>query len=68
MSGKPTARLRRFQHEPRDSHGVHILPFRRDSEERHGMSNDLLPQSEIILYQTEDGRTRIQCRLENETI
>jgi hypothetical protein len=26
------------------------------------------PQSEIILYQTEDGRTRIQCRLENETI
>ena len=32
------------------------------------MSNDLLPQSEIILYQTEDGRTRIQCRLENETI
>ena len=32
------------------------------------MSNDALPQSEIILYQTEDGRTRIQCRLENETI
>jgi len=24
--------------------------------------------SEIILYQTEDGRTRIQCRLENETL
>jgi hypothetical protein len=23
---------------------------------------------EIILYQTEDGRTRIQCRLENETV
>ena len=32
------------------------------------MSNQPLPQSEIILYQTEDGRTRIQCRLENETI
>jgi len=27
-----------------------------------------LPQSEIILYQTEDGRTRIQCRFENETL
>lgn len=26
------------------------------------------PNSEIILYQTEDGRTRIQCRFENETI
>jgi hypothetical protein len=26
------------------------------------------PQSSVILYQTEDGRTRIQCRFENETI
>ncbi len=25
-------------------------------------------QSSIVLYQTEDGRTRIQCRFENETI
>ena len=32
------------------------------------MSDQPLPQSEIILFQTEDGRTRIQCRLENETI
>jgi len=32
------------------------------------MSNEPLPQSEIILYQTEDGRTRIQCRFENETL
>lgn len=32
------------------------------------MSDDSLPQSEFILYQTEDGRTRIQCRLENETL
>ena len=31
------------------------------------MSDELLPESEFILYQTEDGRTRIQCRLENET-
>lgn len=26
------------------------------------------PQSSIILYQTEDGRTRIQCRFEDDTI
>ena len=25
-------------------------------------------QSSLILYQTEDGRTRIQCRFENETL
>ena len=29
---------------------------------------DQMPQSEMILYQTEDGRTRIQCRFENESI
>ena len=32
------------------------------------MSDKPLPQSEIILYQTNDGRTRIQCRFEGETI
>ena len=32
------------------------------------MSDEPLSQSEIILYQTEDGRTRIQCRFENETV
>jgi hypothetical protein len=32
------------------------------------MSEEPLPNSEIILYQTEDGRTRIQCRFENETL
>ncbi len=32
------------------------------------MSTEPLPQSEIILYQTEDGRTRIQCRFENEML
>jgi hypothetical protein len=26
------------------------------------------PRSELILYQTEDGRTRIQCRFEDETL
>ena len=26
------------------------------------------PQSSFVLYQTEDGQTRIQCRFENETI
>ena len=32
------------------------------------MSDEPLSKSEIILYQTEDGRTRIQCRFENETL
>ena len=32
------------------------------------MSYEPLPNSEIILYQTEDGRTRVQCRFENETL
>ena len=32
------------------------------------MSDEAFPHSEIILYQTEDGRTRIQCRFENETV
>lgn len=32
------------------------------------MRDEPLPKSEIILYQTEDGRTRIQCRFENETL
>lgn len=32
------------------------------------MSDQRLSQSEFILYQTEDGSTRVQCRLENETI
>jgi hypothetical protein len=32
------------------------------------MPDDPPPKSEIILYQTEDGRTRIQCRFENETL
>jgi len=32
------------------------------------LSEGPLPQSEIILYQTEDGRARIQCRFENETL
>jgi hypothetical protein len=32
------------------------------------MNDETLPQSEIIFYQTEDGRTRVQCRFENETL
>jgi hypothetical protein len=32
------------------------------------MNEESLLDSEFILYQTEDGRTRIQCRFENETI
>lgn len=26
------------------------------------------PKSELILYQTEDGRTRIECRFEDDTV
>jgi hypothetical protein len=29
---------------------------------------DQTPSSSIILYQTEDGQTRVQCRFEDETI
>lgn len=32
------------------------------------MNESLPPQSSLILYQTEDGRTRVQCRLEGETL
>lgn len=32
------------------------------------MTRESLPRSELILYQTEDGRTRIQCRFEDETL
>jgi hypothetical protein len=32
------------------------------------MPSDQPSQSSIVLYQTEDGRTRIQCRFEDETI
>ena len=31
-------------------------------------SQDDTPKGELILYQTEDGRTRIECRFEGETI
>lgn len=32
------------------------------------MSEESLPKSEIILYQTDDGSTRIQCRFDAETL
>ena len=32
------------------------------------MTDTLPPKSELILYQTEDGRTRIECRFEGETL
>jgi len=32
------------------------------------MSDAPLPRSEIILYQTEDGRTRVQCRFEDQNV
>lgn len=32
------------------------------------MSEEIPPRSEIVLYQTEDGRTRIECRFEADTL
>lgn len=32
------------------------------------MSGGSQPASSLVLYQTEDGRTRIQCRFQNETV
>ena len=32
------------------------------------MSDSMPPQSSILLYQTEDGRTRVQCRFEDKTV
>ena len=32
------------------------------------MSEEPEPQSQIVLYQTEDGDTRIQCRFDNDTL
>ncbi len=32
------------------------------------MPDEQSPHSSIVLYQTEDGRTRIQCRFEDETV
>ncbi len=32
------------------------------------MKNEPQPNSDLILYQTEDGRTHIQCRFEDETV
>ncbi len=32
------------------------------------MNEDSMPQSEMILYQTEDGRTRVQCRFDEESM
>jgi hypothetical protein len=32
------------------------------------MSDEPTPQSSIVLYQIEDGRTRVVCGFENETI
>lgn len=32
------------------------------------MADETKPKSELVLYQTEDGRTRVEVRLENETV
>src|SRR5207237_5949529 len=46
----------------RDADSDVVRDFRLDA-----MPSDA-PQSSIVLYRTEDGRTRIQCRFEDETI
>ena len=43
-------------------------PWRRNNDWETYVNDEPFPQSEFILYQTEDGRTRIQCRFENESI
>ena len=35
---------------------------------RNAMPNEPKSDSEIVFYQTEDGRTRVEVRLENETV
>ena len=35
---------------------------------RYRTGRRMKPKSELILYQTEDNRTRIEVRLENETV
>ena len=44
------------------------VPFLFMAAKPCAMPDESPPQSNIILYQTEDGRTRIQCRFENETL
>ena len=50
--------------------GHHSLDaeFNPDARRGRGVSDEPLPRSEIILYQTEDGRTRVQCRIDEETL
>lgn len=38
------------------------------SKKRWQVSDDLAPNSELLLYQTEDGRTKIQCRFSGDTL
>ena len=32
------------------------------------MTDSAAPQGELVLYQTDDGRTRIECRFEGDTL
>ncbi len=52
-----------------DALGYRISPrWGKCATEDDRMSTAPLPNSEFLLYQTEDGRTRIQCRFEEETL
>jgi hypothetical protein len=41
---------------------------RKNTENVKDMAEELEKKSEIVLYQTEDGRTQLEVRLENETV
>ncbi len=43
-----------------------VQQFKPDGDET--MQSKPEPESDLVLYQTEDGRTRIQCRFDNETV
>lgn len=52
-------------------HRVVLVDFTVYQKEINGMTEDVnenQPGGEFILYQTEDGRTRIECRFEDETL
>ena len=42
--------------------------MKRKKNENKLESGGLMPGSELLLYQAEDGQTRVQVRLEDETV
>jgi len=50
-------------------HGA-VKPLNDSTRNRFARLSELRPEpsSELVLYQTEDGQTRIHCRFEGETL